>query len=55
MVYRASNLLGRFSLSFWDAKLIAAACEARLQTLYSEDLTAYPEIDGLTLVNPFLD
>lgn len=55
VVERASNLLSRFSLSFWDATLIAAACEARLQTLYSEDLTAYPEIDGLKLVNPFSD
>lgn len=51
---RALDLQERFSLSFWDANLIAACLESGVQTLYSEDITGYPNIQGLAFVNPFV-
>ena len=50
---RAEQLLRRFSLSFWDALIIAACLEAGVERLYSEDISGYPAINGLVLVNPF--
>lgn len=50
---RAERLMGRFSLSFYDALLIAACLEAGVTCLYSEDFDAYPRIDSLELINPF--
>lgn len=50
---RAIELMSRFSLSVWDALLLAAAIEAGIDTLYSEDFGPYPEVSGLRLVNPF--
>ena len=51
---RAESILGRFSLSQWDAMLIAGCLEAGVTTLYSEDMTAYPQIDTLRILNPFM-
>lgn len=50
---RAELLLDSYSLSFWDAMIIAACLEAGLTRLYSEDFDAYPHVDGLEIVNPF--
>jgi predicted nucleic acid-binding protein len=50
---RAELLRKRYSLSFWDALLIAGCLEADVRTLYSEDFDAYGRIDSLELVNPF--
>jgi predicted nucleic acid-binding protein len=50
---RAENLISRFSLSTWDALLISASLEAGAKKLYSEDFTAYPNIDGMDIINPF--
>ena len=50
---RAERLIRSYSLSFWDALLIAACLDAGVTRLYSEDLTAYPRIDTLEFVNPF--
>jgi predicted nucleic acid-binding protein len=50
---RAELLRKRYSLSFWDALLIAACLEVGVRTLYSEDFDAYARIDSLELVNPF--
>ena len=49
----ALDLQERFSLSFWDANLVAACLTAGVETLFSEDITGYRNIDGLKLVNPF--
>jgi predicted nucleic acid-binding protein len=50
---RAERLLNAYSLSFWDAMIIAACLEGRVTRLYSEDFDAYPRVDGLEIVNPF--
>lgn len=47
------QLLSRYSLSFWDALIIAACLESGVNRLYSEDFDAYPRIDGLEIINPF--
>jgi predicted nucleic acid-binding protein len=47
------DLHARFSLSHWDAMLLAACKEAGVTTLYSEDMDAGMNYDGVTIVNPF--
>jgi predicted nucleic acid-binding protein len=49
----AIDLHARFSLSHWDSMLLAACKEAAVTTLYSEDLAAGTNYDGVTVVNPF--
>jgi predicted nucleic acid-binding protein len=47
------DLHTRFSLSHWDSMLLAACKEAGVTTLYSEDMDAGTDYDGLAIVNPF--
>ena len=47
------DLHARFSLSHWDSMLLAACKDAGVTTLYSEDMDAGTDYDGLTIVNPF--
>lgn len=42
-----------YSLSFWDAMILAACLESGVTRLYSEDFGAYQQVDGLEIVNPF--
>ena len=44
----------RFQLSFWDALIVAAAKQASCKYLLTEDLQANQNLDGLLVVNPFL-
>ncbi len=50
---RAENLMGSYSLSFWDALILAACLEGGVERLYTEDFDAYPTVDGLEVINPF--
>lgn len=50
---RAENLMASFSLSFWDALVLAACLEGGVDRLYTEDFDAYPRVDGLEVINPF--
>ena len=47
------DLRRRFSLSHWDSMLLAACKEAGVTTLYSEDMDAGTNYDGVRIVNPF--
>lgn len=49
---RAENLMSRFSLSHWDAMIVAACLEAKVEKLFTEDF-GYSNIDGLEIINPF--
>jgi predicted nucleic acid-binding protein len=50
----ASELRARFSLSFWDSLILAAAVHCGATILYSEDLQAGLKVaDHLTICNPF--
>jgi predicted nucleic acid-binding protein len=51
---RSGALLGRYSLSFWDALLVGACLEAGVETLYTENFGGCDEIDGVRTVNPFV-
>jgi predicted nucleic acid-binding protein len=43
----------RFSLSHWDAMLLAACKAAGVTNLYSEDMQDGMNYDGVTVTNPF--
>jgi predicted nucleic acid-binding protein len=49
----ATDLMRRRSLSFWDALIVSACLQIRVNRLYSEDLDTHDGIDGLEIVNPF--
>jgi predicted nucleic acid-binding protein len=54
VLHRSSDLMAKFSLSHWDALLLAACKEAGVSTLYSEDMQAGMNYDGVSIVNPFV-
>jgi predicted nucleic acid-binding protein len=43
----------RYQLSYWDAAILAAAKQMGCHSVYSEDLNAGQNYDGVTVVNPF--
>ena len=43
----------RFGLSYWDASILAAARLSGCDTVYSEDMSADQDYDGLRVVNAF--
>lgn len=43
----------RFSLSFWDALIVAAAQAAGCSHLLTEDLSHGQDLDGVRVVSPF--
>jgi len=53
LVRAAIQLHRRFQIGYWDASIIAAAKQLDCRTLYSEDLNAGQDYDGVTVVNPF--
>ena len=53
-VFRAGAAISqRFGLSYWDGAILAAARAAGCDAVYSEDLSAEQNYDGLRVVNPF--
>ena len=53
VIERAEQLLKKYSLSFWDALLVAACLEAGVTRLYTEDFGDFLRAEGLEVVNPF--
>jgi predicted nucleic acid-binding protein len=53
-VLAAIDLHRLHGFSFWDALVLHAAMQAGCSLLYSEDMQAAREVDGLRIVNPFL-
>ena len=45
----------RFLLSYWDGAILAAASAAGCDAVYSEDMNAEQDYDGLRVINPFLE
>ena len=45
----------RFSLSYWDSTILAAAWESGCDTVYSEDMSDQQDYDGLRVINPFAE
>ena len=50
---RATEIRGRFGLSYWDAAILAAAKMLGCEAVYSEDMSHEEDYDGLRVVNPF--
>ena len=50
---RVEDLMNRYSLSSWDALIIAACLESGVTRLYSEDFDSSAQAEGLEIVNPF--
>lgn len=52
---RAHGLRGKYSLSFWDSLIVAAALDAKCNTLLTEDMQHGLVVEGqLTVLNPLL-
>lgn len=49
----AFGICERHRLSFWDSAVVAAARELGCGTLYTEDLSAGQEYEGVRVANPF--
>ena len=43
----------RFRLSYWDGAILAAARALGCEAVYSEDLSAQQDYDGMRVINPF--
>ena len=52
-ILAAIDLHRLHGFSFWDALVIRSAKQAGCSILFSEDMQAAREIDGLQIVNPF--
>ena len=55
MTLRALDAIPRHCLSLWDALIWAAARENGVRLIYSEDFQHGREIEGVRIVNPFID
>jgi predicted nucleic acid-binding protein len=47
-------LMDRYGFSWWDAQIVAAAKRLSCARLLSEDMQHGLDIDGMSIVNPFL-
>jgi len=52
-VLAASEIEERHRLSFWDALIVAAACQAKAERILTEDLNHGQIIEGILIENPF--
>ena len=48
------RLQARYSLSFWDSLIIAAAKRAKAKEIWSEDLNPGQRYEGIAVINPLL-
>ncbi|MGB9181950.1 MAG: PIN domain-containing protein [Pyrinomonadaceae bacterium] len=53
VLLRAERLIQNYSLSSWDALIVAACLESGVTRLYSEDFDASVHAEGLEVINPF--
>ena len=54
LLERAWRIQDRYHFSFWDALIVAAAKVASCRYLLTKDLQADQDIDGVLVINPFL-
>lgn len=55
MVLGAVRRVGEMSISFWDALIVESALKSGADRLFTEDLQHGQVIEGMRVVNPFLD
>jgi predicted nucleic acid-binding protein len=49
----ALRIKATYTLSYWDAAIVAAARALGCRELYSEDMAHGREVEGTTIINPF--
>ncbi|MGD9631866.1 MAG: PIN domain-containing protein [Pirellulales bacterium] len=54
LVLEAANARQQFGISYWDAAILMAAKRLGCSVLYSEDLSASQDYDGVRVTNPFV-
>ncbi len=54
LLRQALALQQRWQLSYWDAAVVAAAQQAGARELWTEDLTAGQDFNGVVVVNPLV-
>ena len=54
VLLQSQRLFSSVSLSHWDSLVIAACCDAQIDTLYSEDMQHEQVYDGVRVINPFV-
>lgn len=52
-IIRASEIEEKYRISFWDALVVAAAYEAKVDKILTEDLDSGQMIEGIIIENPF--
>ena len=52
-VSRALQYHVQFSLSYWDCLILAVAKQSGCDAVYSEDMSATQDYDGIRVINPF--
>jgi predicted nucleic acid-binding protein len=51
----ARDLESQFTLSFWDALIVAGCIRGGVKTLHSEDISGAKEYHGVEVVSPFVE
>ncbi len=51
----AAEIESHYQISFWDAVIVSAAYEGNVKTIISEDLNHGQYMEGIKIMNPFLD
>lgn len=54
LVLDAWEIKSHNQISYWDAAIVAAARELKSEIIFSEDLNAGQQYEGILLVNPFI-
>lgn len=54
LIIRALRIRNNTAYSFYDCLMLASALEAECETFYSEDLQHTQQVEGMTIVNPFV-
>ena len=54
-ILQASEIEEKYTLSFWDAMIIAAACKIQAEKIFTEDMNSGQIIEGIFLENPLLN
>ena len=52
-VNKALQYRAQFHLSYWDCLILAAAKQSGCDAVYSEDMSAAQDYDGIWVINPF--
>ena len=55
LLHAAFAIRERYRISYWDSAILAAARTCGCDAVYSEDLSAEQDYDGLRVINPFAD